>query len=147
MAPSMLYSWVEVDKRYKRVLSHRYIKLLENKNIVFGGNYKACGTWKYVHVEGIGGVFFLEFSASNSWYKVKHILQQVTEEAAVYQLLPAGCDIVPGIGPVTGLWDDSSVDHKNYNIILMQKIELDLLLDDVEGGDDDSLEMALVSVS
>ena len=80
----VLYTWLAVKDQEK--ISHKFIKLENDKTIVWGHDTVPCGRWRYIFTTGDGGMMLLESAASKSRYKRKHVLRQLTDDAFV--LLP-----------------------------------------------------------
>ena len=115
-----LFNWMEIDKD-GRIISCRYIRLDDDKQVVWDEQTAACGRWFYRAALGIAAVF-LEFSASGTpqqWRK--HILQTMDVDYVSYILCPY--DAAPHLYDSEVLWHDNSEVHSNENIIIMWRAE------------------------
>ena len=72
-------------------------------------------------------MFLLEFSANNSRYKRKHILKQMDkDDDEVFFLMR--CDDALEIYNDPRLWNESSLNHNNTKLIVMQKVVVRLTI-------------------
>ena len=110
------FNWMEIDKD-GRIISCRYIRLDDDKQVVWDEQTAACGRW--FGTRRYSNCFFLEFSASGTpqqWRK--HILK--THEHSTYILCPY--DAAPHVYD-SEVWHDNSEVHSNENTIIMWRVE------------------------
>ena len=116
-----LFNWLEVGED-GGVIGYRYIRLEDDKTVVWGQQTARCGRWSYAYYDGTG-MYFVEFSARGTQYWRKHILKQITDTTFVLYRYGAAKDLYDD----EGLWHKTSVVHSNDTTIIMQKVVLPIL--------------------